>query len=109
MYRISVSNSCCGTMPLARFRTGCTARACESPARQCRNPQARRSQAVRGRHSAALAALLMALLLTTFAGAVSKPHTISFGKWMNVDWIAGVSGTQQVLTLKIRPLIIDAR
>jgi hypothetical protein len=41
------------------------------------------------------------------ANAASKPHVITFGKWMNVQWLPG--GDDKPLTLKVRPLLVDAR
>jgi len=44
--------------------------------------------------------------------AASKPHVISFGKWATVQWFldsnSAVPGDQP-LTLKVRPLLVDAR
>jgi len=41
------------------------------------------------------------------ANAASKPHVITFGKWMNVQWLLG--DDDKPLTLKVRPLLVDAR
>ncbi len=44
------------------------------------------------------------------AHAVSKPHAIAFGKWNTVSWSPGLAMTDdKPLTLKVRPLLIDAR
>ena len=44
------------------------------------------------------------------AHAVSKPHVIAFGKWNTVSWSPGLAMTDdKPLTLKVRPLLIDAR
>ncbi len=39
--------------------------------------------------------------------AVSKPHVISFGKWISAKW-PNATG-QKLLDLKVRPLFVDAR
>ncbi len=52
--------------------------------------------------------LLISLLLTSHAAAIVKPHIITFGKWMTVDWIPG-NNNDEKQTLKVRPLIIDTR
>jgi hypothetical protein len=42
---------------------------------------------------------------------IAKPHTIIFGKWTTVQWFpesAGGEGNGKPLTLKIRPLLVDA-
>src|ERR1700741_3284355 len=49
-------------------------------------PPRRRRQ---GRHTCVLSAMLMAVVLTASSATVTKPHVITFGKWMTVDWIAG--------------------
>jgi hypothetical protein len=54
------------------------------------------------------AALLMLLLFTIPSAAATKPHAISFGRWMTVDWITGTD-KEKPLTLKVRALIIDTR
>ena len=55
-----------------------------------------------------LLVLLIPLLLTPHADAITKPHIIIFGKWMTVDWITGINDDEK-RTLKVRPLIIDTR
>jgi hypothetical protein len=45
------------------------------------------------------------LLLAVFAAAVSKPHVVSFGKWMTVKYTA--VGETAALELKVRPLYVD--
>ena len=52
---------------------------------------------------------LAALLLTSSSVAVTKPHVITFGKWMPVPWSAGTTADDKPVTLKIRPLIVDGR
>jgi len=52
--------------------------------------------------------LWITLFFTVSSAAISKPHIISFGKWMTVDWIPG-NNNDKKLTLKTRPLIIDTR
>ena len=54
---------------------------------------------------------LAIFLVPTFAAA-SKPHAIVFGKWTSVQWNpeSGVNPEgQKSLTMKVRPLLIDAR
>lgn len=58
------------------------------------------------RISALLVALLCLATLDT-ALAASKPHVVSFGKWMLVKWPD--AGGQQMLDLKIRPISVDSR
>jgi hypothetical protein len=41
--------------------------------------------------------------------ADTKPHTIAFGKWMPVQWIAGTNSDEKPLSIKVRPLIVDGR
>lgn len=42
--------------------------------------------------------------------AVSKPHIITFGKWTTVPWSPNLATSEdKPLTLKIRPLLVDAR
>ena len=50
------------------------------------------------------------IFLTAGVGAVSKPHVITFGKWMLVQWFAGagVEGDKP-LALKVRALMVDGR
>lgn len=43
------------------------------------------------------------------AGAVAKPHVITFGKWTTVQGTSAVLGDDQPLTLKIRPVLVDGR
>ena len=54
--------------------------------------------------------LLLAALIScaVFVAAASKPHVITFGAWTTVKWEAS-SDLVQPLTLKIRPLLVDAR
>ncbi len=55
---------------------------------------------------------LLAGLLSTGAFAASKPHVITFGKWTTVQWFLDSSPgavEDKPLTLKVRPLLIDAR
>lgn len=41
--------------------------------------------------------------------AAAKPHVISFGKWITVPWLPESGATDKPLTLKVRPLLVDAR
>jgi hypothetical protein len=62
-----------------------------------------------------LPAALALFILLSQALAVSagvKPHVVSFGKWTTVQWSPdSVGGTEseKPLTLKVRPLLVDAR
>ncbi len=52
------------------------------------------------------------LVGTFFCGnAVGAPkvHTIAFGKWMSVQWLAGIEATSKPETIKIRALVVDGR
>jgi hypothetical protein len=51
--------------------------------------------------------VLIILLIPEFAGAATKPHTITFGKTTTVQWTPG--GDEKILTLKLRPLLVDSR
>jgi hypothetical protein len=48
---------------------------------------------------------------TASASAASKPHVITFGKWITVPWLSlGDSVTdEKPTTLKVRPLLVDSR
>lgn len=50
--------------------------------------------------------LILVLGLTISSAAVTKPHTVTFGKWMTVKWNTGTNETD-VVELKVRPLYID--
>jgi hypothetical protein len=52
---------------------------------------------------------LLILFLSSPSLAVTKPHVISFGKWMPVPWTTGMTADDKPVTLKIRPLIVDGR
>jgi len=48
--------------------------------------------------------------LTHSGFSVSKPHVIAFGKWVTVQWFPGTGAAdEKPLTLKVRPLLVDAR
>ncbi len=54
--------------------------------------------------------LVLTFLLGANAVAAPKVHTITFGKWITVSWQPGTGGeNEKAITLKIRPLIVDAR
>ena len=57
--------------------------------------------------------LAVLLMLGTFfhalAVAAPKIHTIVFGKWMSVQWIAGTGAEDKAVSIKIRALIVDGR
>jgi hypothetical protein len=66
---------------------------------------------------------LVAWILPSVVWATSKPHVITFGKWITVQWVPGISAegkdrdkdkreiavAAQSLALKVRPLLVDAR
>src|SRR5215471_4956029 len=52
--------------------------------------------------------VLMLAAFTATAFAAPKPHIITLGKWTTVQWVPGL-GEDKPITLKIRPLLIDAR
>jgi len=56
-----------------------------------------------------LSTALIILVLIAHSAAVTKPHIISFGKWMTVDWNAGNNSNERPHSLKVRPLVIDTR
>jgi hypothetical protein len=54
------------------------------------------------------------LLIPATASAVTKPHLITFGKWTTVQWSPNSASSDDKLlnlplTLKVRPLLVDAR
>jgi hypothetical protein len=51
--------------------------------------------------------LFLAFLSTGPCFAVSKPHVISFGKWIAAKW-PNATG-EKMLDLKVRPLFVDAK
>jgi hypothetical protein len=57
--------------------------------------------------------LAFSLVLGTFfhglAVAAPKIHTIVFGKWTSVQWIAGTGAEDKALMIKIRALVVDGR
>jgi hypothetical protein len=53
-----------------------------------------------------LAAWMICSVLCT--AATVKIHVISFGKWMTVQWHAGIENDQPT-TMKVRPLVVDGR
>lgn len=50
---------------------------------------------------------VICLLLSTGAGATSKVHVITFGKWISASWFAGSGADEKPQTIKIRALIVD--
>lgn len=52
-------------------------------------------------------AVIIIFLICQFAGATSKPHTVSFGKTITVPWTTGAA--EKILSLKLRPLLVDER
>lgn len=53
--------------------------------------------------------MFVAVVLTGSSSAATKPHVISFGKWMPVPWTAGVTADDKPMTLRIHPLVVDGR
>jgi hypothetical protein len=54
--------------------------------------------------------LFVAFVLAGSSVAATKPHVISFGKWMSVPWTTGMTADDKPpVPLKIRPLIVDGR
>jgi hypothetical protein len=53
--------------------------------------------------------LTIATLLTGSAGAATKIHVITFGKWTSVPWTAGTNGDDKPISIKVRPLVVDSR
>ncbi|HEY1656940.1 MAG TPA: hypothetical protein VGG14_01230 [Candidatus Sulfotelmatobacter sp.] len=47
--------------------------------------------------------------VTNASFAVSKPHIVAFGKWTSVPWNPDGNAANKPLTLKVRPLLVDAR
>src|SRR4051812_46152580 len=54
-----------------------------------------------------LAIVLIFIFIAGECAALPKAHTITFGKWISVQW-PDVSG-KKMLALKVRPLFVDAR
>jgi hypothetical protein len=53
---------------------------------------------------------LLFILIQANAIGVTKPHTITFGKWTTVQWLPTTASSEdKPLTLKVRPLLVDAR
>lgn len=53
--------------------------------------------------------LIIATLLAGSAGAATKIHVITFGKWTSVQWTAGTNGDDKAISIKVRPLVVDTR
>src|SRR5277367_226589 len=55
--------------------------------------------------------LLLVALCAASASAASKPHVITFGKWISVPWLSlGDSASdEKPASLKVRPLLVDTR
>ena len=54
--------------------------------------------------------LLVIVIQSGSAAAAPKPHIISLGKWITVQWFPGNGAADdKPLTLKVRPLLLDAR
>ncbi|MGB6024210.1 MAG: hypothetical protein WA872_00065 [Candidatus Sulfotelmatobacter sp.] len=57
------------------------------------------------------AALALSIFVTqASAGATTKSHVITFGKWTSVQWFPeSGAADEKPLTLKVRPLLVDTR
>ncbi len=53
-------------------------------------------------------ALILLAMVPPTAFAASKVHTVVFGRWTIVPWVAGNEDTKP-LSIKVRPLIVDGR
>jgi hypothetical protein len=51
--------------------------------------------------------LVCAVALSTAAGAATKVHVITFGKWTSAQWFSGSAAENKPLTIKIRALVVD--
>jgi hypothetical protein len=49
------------------------------------------------------------LIFMTATNAAAKVHVITFGKWMSVQWHAGLGSEDKPVTLKIRALVVDGQ
>jgi hypothetical protein len=56
----------------------------------------------------ALFTLTSICCLTDRAFCVSRPHSVTFGKWVTVRWSPDI-GEENTLTMKVRPLLVDDR
>jgi hypothetical protein len=52
---------------------------------------------------------LICVMLAGTGMAASKPHVISWGKSMAVQWMAGVGDHEKPVTIKVRALAVDGR
>lgn len=57
----------------------------------------------------AACSLVLAALLTPVAGAATKVHVITFGKWTSAQWFTGSPAEGKPLIIKIRALLVDGR
>ena len=53
--------------------------------------------------------VLLTTLLTVYSAAVTKPHIITFGKWIPVQWTAAINADEEALPMKARALMVDGR
>lgn len=51
-------------------------------------------------------ALILLVMAPSVGLAASKVHTVAFGKWTIVSWVAGNEDTKP-LSMKVRPLVVD--
>jgi hypothetical protein len=51
--------------------------------------------------------LVAVLVLSSFLGAATKVHVITFGRWIPVQWLA--TSASPPITSKVRPLLVDGR
>jgi hypothetical protein len=52
---------------------------------------------------------VVAFIFLTVTGAAAKTHVITFGKWMSVQWHAGLGAEEKPVMLKIRALVMDGQ
>lgn len=53
--------------------------------------------------------LSSALFFLGSANAATKVHTVAFGKWISVPWLAGTGPEEKPQAIKVRALIVDDR
>jgi hypothetical protein len=57
----------------------------------------------------ALPLLILLIVIPSSVPAAAKSHTITFGKWITVQWFPSTGFTNdKPFTLKVRPLLLDA-
>jgi hypothetical protein len=56
----------------------------------------------------ALPLLVLVIVIPSSVAAAAKSHMITFGKWITVQWFPTGVTNDKPLTLKVRPLLLDA-